>query len=130
MSRTTTLTPDDLAQFNGADEIFRHSIAPRFVFTSGMRHVAQELGAYWLIDVAASWQPHIAKQARPEFQHWQIKRGAGNSAIVTCDDGDGLIMAQQEIEFTDFPWPEFAFYVVEAGDVGEQFYMAMLKSEY
>jgi len=121
-----TLNHHDLAQFTGTENWYRHGLMPRLIYTDGIQHVAETAGAYWLIDLVASWQPTIRKCERPEFQNWEMRKGSGTSATITCDDGDGNIMAQQELEYTDFPLTEFGFYAVDDG----QNLTLMLKSEY
>jgi hypothetical protein len=121
-----TLDQHDLAQFTGTENWYRHGLMPRLIYTDGVKYVAETAGAYWLIDLVASWQPTIGKCERPEFQNWNLVRGAGSAATITCDDGDGNIMAQQEIEYTDFPLAEFGFYCVD----DDEHLVMMLKSEY
>ncbi|MGG5810879.1 DUF6876 family protein [Falsiroseomonas sp. CW058] len=77
----------------------------KVTYTAGVQWLAQRAEAYWLIDAIASWQmsPEVKAEA---FQSWSLRRLSSGAAILTCDDGDGRVVARQEIEFTDFPLME------------------------
>lgn len=111
---TTTQTPaerinDYLAQCNGADTVYRH-LFNRFVFTEGVKFVADVAGAYWLIDAVASHQlNHRAVAQANGFQVWRLKHNkTGSGAVLTMDDGgqdggEAKVLVRQRIPFTDFP---------------------------
>ena len=131
-----TLKAEDLAQFHGTENWYRHELLRRLIYTDGVKYVAEKGGAYWLIDLIASHQAGIRKRARldksfrPEFQVWTLTRAcdgfAGGAAVIVCDDGDDLEMARQEIEFTDFPLPSIKLFCAFYGE----HYVLMLPSEY
>lgn len=93
-----------LAQFMGGDEFYRHNIMRSICYTEGVRYVAEEGGAYWLIDKIATSQLD-PKIAREEFQVWKLAV-TGSTATLTCDDGDGNIVHAEHITYTDFPLSE------------------------
>jgi hypothetical protein len=126
-----TLKAADLQQFHGTENWYRHSLLRNLLYTDGVKYVAEAGGAYWLIDLIASHQVGIRKKAfhdpifRIEFQTWTLTV-TGKSAVATCDDGDGLIMAKQVIEFTDFPLASIKLFCTFDGE----HYFLMLPSEY
>jgi hypothetical protein len=105
-----TLTIDDLNQFNGTDQWYRHGINPKVLYTDGVRHVAHAGGAYWLIDEIAIIQPCDKAVAAEEFQLWRLVVRPDKTATLTCDDGNGNIVYTKEIGFTDFPLDEIKLY--------------------
>ena len=50
---TTKLTQSDLDQFTGSENWYRHGINRKVLFTDGAKYVADQAGAYWLIDEIA-----------------------------------------------------------------------------
>ena len=53
---TKTLSKNDLALFTGSDNWYRHGINPNVRFTDGAKYLADEGGAYWLLDTIAICQ--------------------------------------------------------------------------
>jgi hypothetical protein len=53
MQDTKTLTAADLRQFTGTEQWYRHGIVRDVLFTDGAKYVADQAGAYWLIDEIA-----------------------------------------------------------------------------
>jgi len=107
-----TLHENDLAQFTGSEQWYRHPLVRKVVYTDGARHVADTGGAYWLIDEIAFGQS-VPAVAVEEFQVWKLSVDlAARSAVLTCGDGNGRVVFSKEIAFTDFPLSEIRFYVV------------------
>jgi hypothetical protein len=126
-----TATLPDLGQFVGSCEFYRHPLGG-MLFTDGVHYLAEEAGAFWLIDVVASFQT-TRKLRADSFQLWRLERHAKNpeGAIVTArHDTDSPVVARQVIEYTDFPLDEpFEWYAIDNGQPGIGVTM-MLKSEY
>lgn len=103
------LNKADLAQFYGSEEWYRHALARNILYTEGVQYVAEYGGAYWLIDeiVFAQKLPAVAAE---EFQVWHLAVNEDNSAVLTCDDGNNLVVYSKKIIFTDFPLSEIRFY--------------------
>ena len=110
MIKDTTLTAADLAQFTGSEHWYRHGINRDVLFTDGAKYVADQGGAYWLLDEIAIIQPYDARVAAEEFQVWTLKVRDDRTATLPCDDGNGTIVFSKEIEFTDFPLPEITLW--------------------
>jgi len=108
---TQTLTHDDLRQFSGDLDRYRHSLNKRVVYTPGVQFLAERGGAYWLIDAIASYfgSPKMAAATRTDrrladLQFWRLDVRDDRSAVLTAraDSGEQPFVTQ-EIPFTDFP---------------------------
>jgi hypothetical protein len=107
------LTKADLIQFTGSESLFRHSLIRHIRYTEGVQYVAETAGAYWLIDEITFNQVAPAVAAE-EFQHWKLVVDLErHAAILTCDDGNDVVVLTKRIEFTDFPLDEIRFYFVD-----------------
>lgn len=120
----------ELRQFIGTMEWHKWShLFSNFLLTDGALWLAQEAGAYWLMDLIAS---HFTKRKvrREQFQVWRLKRydrdTHKNDAIVKADDGNGNHLTQQLIPYTDFPLDEIKLYV----SWSDGYWVIMLPSEY
>jgi hypothetical protein len=63
-----TLNADDLTQFTGTEQWYRHSINRTVLYTDEAQYVAENGGAYWLLDEIALIQRYDEKVAAEEFQ--------------------------------------------------------------
>ncbi len=122
MTSTKTLTQADLTQFTGTEQWYRHALVRDVLFTDGVKYVADNAGAYWLIDEIAFAQRSDARVAAEEFQNWKLAVNADKTAVLTCDDGNGDVVFTKRIEFTDFPLDEIALYFTNS--------VILLPSEY
>ena len=120
---------ENLNQFTGSENYFRHGIVRNFIYTDGVKYVADEAGAYWLIDEIALANKFDIKLKGEDFQTWKLTVNDSKAALV-CTDGNNHILISKEIPFTDFPADHIDFYVVSAEDFGEGVRMMMLPSEY
>ena len=55
MNDQPLLTHDELRQFTGDLDRYRHPLNPKVIYTPGIKHMAERGGAYWLIDVVVSY---------------------------------------------------------------------------
>jgi hypothetical protein len=111
MTTTKTLTADDLRQFTGSENWYRHGLVPNVLFTDGAKYVADAGGAYWLLDEIALAQRYEKAIAAEEFQLWKLAVNLDqHTGILTCDDGNGNIVFSKRIPFTDFPLEEISLY--------------------
>ena len=115
----------DLPNFTGTESYHRWSILFRyFVLTDGAKYVADECGAYWLMDAIAS---HLPRSRNEGFVVAKLARGkAVTYYILTLDDGNGNTFARQVIDHTNFPLEEITFYIIPQDDLR----VIMLPSEY
>jgi len=117
------LTQEELGYFTGTLQWYRYSpIFPKVLLTDGTLHVAQKGGAFWLMDVIASHIPAI-KGDRFALAKLTV---TGRTATFVLENGNGKSLAQQEIEYTDFPLAEIKLYVV----ADESNWIILLPSEY
>jgi hypothetical protein len=114
-----------LDQFIGSDTAYKWSVlAPGCRLTDGTKYLAAAAGAYWLMDVIASYQRTL--QRRHEFfQVWRLEKN-GSAAVVTCTNEMGDITVRQEIPFTDFPLDSIKLYATWTGG----YLLIQLPSEY
>jgi hypothetical protein len=109
MDKTDLL--NDLAQFSGTEEYhrMRYPGGTTLLLTDGANYLAEKAGAYWLMDVIASYQraPEFYGQ---EFQVWRIEVEPCRTAEITADDGNEKVLARQTIPWTDFPLDHFKLY--------------------
>ncbi len=110
MSKRPALDPIMLAQFTGSQHFYRHGLVREVLYTEGVEYVVDNAGAHWLLDEIALAQRHIISVKREDFQVWDLKVNADQTAMLTCGDGNGLEVYSKHIEFTDFPEPGIRFY--------------------
>ena len=103
MSKRPALDPLMLAQFTGSQHFYRHSLVREVLYTEGAQYVADTAGAHWLLDEIALAQRHIIPLKREDFQVWDLKVNADQTATLTCGDGNGREVYSKPILFTDFP---------------------------
>lgn len=103
----------ELDMFSGTEHWYKHFM-PGIFFTDGIKHLADKAKAYWFIDLIASYQGE-KKVAKESFQVWII-RVNGTKAVVTCEDGNGHVIATQTIGYTDFSIKEFKVYLEDDGE--------------
>ncbi len=110
-----------LAQFTGTTVWYKHCLLKNITYTEGVKYLAETAGAYWLIDEIAFGQveKRIADEA---FQLWTLKVDKQQAATLTCEDGNGIVVHEKLIEYTDFPLVEIKLYYTNN--------VIMLPSEY
>ena len=98
-----------LGKFTGTTRYYRHWLG--LLYTDGVQYLAEEAGAYWLVDVVASYQPQVRDVP---FQLWQLAVGNDRSAEVTmvADVGQPALV-QQHVPYTDFPLPNIQLYCID-----------------
>jgi hypothetical protein len=97
------LTAGELGQFTGSEHWYRHGLVRDILYTDGAKYVADEGGAYWLLDEIAIAQRFQKDVAAEEFQVWKLTVKPDHTAILACEDGNGRTVFQKELEYTDFP---------------------------
>ena len=97
------LSQADLAHFTSSENWYRHGMAHDVLFTDGAKYVADQGGAYWLLDEIALAQRGQKAVAAEEFQVWTLTVKDDRTAALTCEDGNGKTVFTKRIGFTDFP---------------------------
>lgn len=108
-----TLTADELRQFTGSEQWYRHGLVREVLFTDGAKYLADRGGAYWLLDEIALAQRHQRAVAGEAFQLWKLAVHPDRTAALACEDGNGRTVYSKAIGYTDFPLPEVALYFVD-----------------
>jgi len=110
---------DELSNFTGTQDWYRHYTG--LLYTDGILAMAEKFQAYWLIDLVFSHQLSPEVRVQP-FQKWVLKRVQNDAFIAIADDGNGLVIAEQEIPFSDFSDDSLTLYLTEG--------VLLLPSEY
>lgn len=113
--------PSMLSQFTGTEHYYR--LNRRCLITDGAKYLADEAGAYWLLDAAASYLLELGTSDWFMLVRLAVTE---SQAVLFFEDGNGSVLASQQIPFTDFPLPEQILYACWDGD----HWMLMLPSEY
>jgi len=95
--------PSDLNQFTGSEHWYRHPLVCDILFTDGAHYVAENGGAFWLLDTIALAQRDVPKVAALEFQVWRMTVWPECTATINCEDGNGNVVFTKHIGFTNFP---------------------------
>ena len=112
--------PSMLSQFTGTEHYYR--LNRRCLITDGAKYLADEAGAYWLLDAAASYLLELGTSDWFVLVRMVVSEC---QAVLCLEDGNGGIRASQQIPFTDFPLPEQVLYACWDGD----HWVMMLPSE-
>lgn len=113
----------NLQNFSGTEQYYKHFLGINY--TDGVKYLAENAQAYWLIDAIASHQPRARRiHSLTEFQLWFlhvgkehkfIKPRSPNAAVLTCwEDTPKLGVTPaviQQIPYTDFPLPEIKLFL-------------------
>ena len=105
----------ELRQFTGTEAYTRWSALFRnFVMTDGARYLADAASAWWLMDAVAS---HLGSYRDEDFVVAKLQRAtATNGWVLRLEDGNDGLLADQLIEFSDFPLDEITLYVIAQED--------------
>jgi len=100
-----------LRSFTGTTAYYPHW-SRMVAYTDGVKFLADEAGAHWLIDVIASWQPKALKDPDlREFQLWEISVSENQRAVVKCSRDSEDEAFRQEIPYTDLMLDYVRLYV-------------------
>lgn len=110
----------DIGQFTGSENWYKHALVRSVTYTDGAKYVADEAGAHWLLDIIATNQMTPAVKAE-EFQVWKLVVADGKGMVV-CQDGNDNDVFSQAIDFTDFPEPGITLWFTDG--------VILLPSEY
>ena len=124
MMEAKTLS-DNLRNFTGTESYHLWSaLFPHCVLTDGAKFLAENAGAFWLMDIIGSYQRNLEVLNQP-LQVWKLTV-QNNKGVVTCQDGDYRALVRQEIPFTNFPLAEITLLAAQ----GDSYRVIMLPSEY
>jgi len=113
MEETLRNLNEQFSHFIGTENYYLH-FSRGFLFTDGVKAVADQFKAYWLIDVIASYQ--IRKEVRLKlFQIWTINSTRGKAIVEMQPDIDQPVLVKQQIPVTDFPNGRLTMYYIDDG---------------
>lgn len=122
MKQTAAELLGNLSQFTGTERYYR--VLPTFVVTDGLMYLMEEAGCYWLAQLYGLNLVSVDASDNP-FTVLKFKReGAGG--IVKIEDGNGVVLACQGLDYTDFPFDQYSLYACWDGEK----WVGMLTSEY
>ncbi|MBX3360130.1 MAG: hypothetical protein KF912_02685 [Phycisphaeraceae bacterium] len=101
----------DLSHFTGDLTRYQHPLNANVIYTPGVRHVAREGDAYWLLDAIAfqlgspEFKQAVAAGPRiGDLHFWKLCVRTDRSAqLIARADSDVAPFLCEEIRFTDFP---------------------------
>lgn len=119
-----SLREQDLAHFTGGLVRFRHAINRRVIYTEGVKHVAEEGGAYWLIDeIALYLGSDIFERMKLDYpligamHFWRLRVNAASVGELTArEDSDKVPFLAKLIPYTDFPIKEIEVWAAYSGE--------------
>ena len=114
----------ELPNFFGTEHWYQYSpIFKNVLLTDGAKYIAEECGAYWLMDAIASYLGQITDQ----FVIATLTRTGTKARLILADDEPAnQVYATQEIEYTDFPLDTLKLYAIYDGEN----WVILLTSEY
>lgn len=98
-----------LAWFTGTTQWYFHPLFKAYKYTDGVRFLAQNAEAYWLLEYVFSNQSLPVLKNAP-FQVWKMQV-VDSSAIIKVEDGNGKLLKRFDISFTDFPLKEITLWL-------------------
>ncbi|MFK7979277.1 MAG: DUF6876 family protein [Saprospiraceae bacterium] len=100
-----------LKQFTGTTQWYKHPLFSKFVYTDGVRFLAINAGAYWLLEFILSNQT-LPKIKAEGFQVWKIKV-ADSKAIIDVEEGNDKVIKSFKVSYTDFPLENFTLWFID-----------------
>ena len=97
------LDPAVLAQFTGSEHWYRHGLVRDILFTDGAKYVADQGGAYWLLDEIALAQRFEKAGCRRGIPGLEAHRQARPQRHLRLRGGNGRTVFEKAIQYTDFP---------------------------
>lgn len=138
MTTTTTLTTKERAQCvldqsrNGCNSYFGHPLVPKFIYTDGVRELAQAASCFWLLDLlaipllkAVKEDPNANSGSMVIIKLTKYSLGAKATLEASSAD-DTPPFWTYDVGWTDFPLDSLMLYAQWDGDV----LIAILPSEY
>jgi hypothetical protein len=122
MKLSTQELVENLSQFIGTERYYR--LLPTFVVTDGLKYLMEQADCYWLGQLYGLHLVDVDFNQNPFTVLKFVRKGEGG--IVNIEDGNGVVLARQGLDYTDFPLAEYVLYACWNGDC----WVGMLTSEY
>ena len=110
MQQATQLL-NNLAQFSGTQNYYKHPLFSKFRYTDGVRYLAINAECYWLLEFIFGHQSN-AKIKNMPFQVWKLVKD-GDKATITIEDGNDNIVKKFQLNYTSFPLDEYVLWMIE-----------------
>lgn len=98
---------ESLHRFTGSECIYRNTLT-RCLYTEGIRFIAEECKASWLVTDALVICRNLANKGH-EFVTVKLSKD-GTAGTILYDDGNGKKLYKQEYALVDFPLEEITLY--------------------
>jgi len=115
------MNTEELSQFTGTSAYYR--ISRKHLLTDGTKYLAEQAGAFWMMDAIAS---HLCEIGTEDWFVSVTMEVKNERAIMFYDDGNGNELARQEIPYTDFPLEKIKIFACW----DTEHWVLMLPSEY
>ncbi|OIN57169.1 hypothetical protein BLX24_21615 [Arsenicibacter rosenii] len=102
----------ELRRFTGTVTWFRHILFPKYLYTEGVRFLAEEAEAYWLIEMIFAFQTKPVIRNAGYFQAWDLIVHDNKTATLTCENGNCDLVFTHHLTFTDFPLPKVKMFFI------------------
>jgi hypothetical protein len=108
-----TLVMNDWDRFLERGKVYRHPKVSNVAYTDGVKFMADEAKAHWLINEIAAAQKlqHLTIEA---FQVWKLDVFKNRQALLTCYNDSASKLLVKRIEHTAFPFDEMSIFCVKA----------------
>ena len=101
------ITQTDLDRFCCTEKYYFMPTAPWMKYTDGVKYLATNADAYWLLTAIASYQ------RKEPFQVWRLEVNEDKTAVLTMREDTGEpVLVEQEIKYTDFPLKEIKLWLI------------------
>jgi hypothetical protein len=96
---------------NGSENFYCHKPS-LMLYTEGVKLLAEDCQAWWLIDLIISHQ--CKREINLErFQVWNLTRLQGNQFKIVASDGNEIRLIIQQIPSSDFPYDQATIWLVD-----------------
>lgn len=120
-SKEAQTLKQELMQFTGTEYWHKVGLFGGLIATDGVLYLAEQAGAFWLLDIVDSILHKLN-----DFAVVELEATESNTGKVTIHNGTGgkrqKVFHAQALPYTDFPFPKIMLYVQQN--------VIMLTSEY
>ena len=102
----------NLKMFTGGGEVYRYPFNSNFRYTEGVQYFLLHCGggAYWFFDIVGTELADLQEQE--EFMVVQMDVADGQ-AKLTAEDGNGRLLWERDIDYTDAFDGQWKFYLID-----------------
>jgi len=108
-----TLAKNDLDRFPETGKVYRHPKVSSIAYTDGVKSLADETRAHWLINEIATAQ-QLQNITTEAFQVWKLDVFRNRQALLTCYNDNASKLLVKRIDHTDFPLDEVSIFCVKS----------------